>query len=88
MRRQVYSMPLGAILASCILFGTAASADESMSSVTPTKEQMMKDCIEKQKAGDVTMSKSHMKRLCRDQMKRQKAGGTAAETPPTDTPHN
>jgi hypothetical protein len=77
-----------AAFAAFVLTGTHALADESMSRATPTERQMMKDCIEKQKTADVTMSKSQMKRMCHDQLKQQKASGTPAEPPPSDTPKN
>ena len=47
---------------------------------------MMKECIERQKTKDVTMSKSEMKRYCKDELKRQKTTGAMPEQPPTDTP--
>ena len=65
-----------------------ALADDSMSRVTPTSHQMMKDCIQKQKASDMTMSKAQMKQICKDQLKAQKQTGVPADAPPTDTPHN
>jgi hypothetical protein len=68
--------------------GAQAFADDSVSRATPTDHQTMKDCIEKQKANDVTMSKSEMTRICKDQMKQQKKSGTPIDAPPTDTPHN
>lgn len=56
-----------------------AFADDAVSRATPTKHQTLKECIEKQKTADVTMSKSQMTRICKDEMKRQKALG---ESPP------
>jgi hypothetical protein len=47
----------------------------------------MKECIEKQKTADVTMSKSQMARICRDELRRQKELGESTP-PPTDTPHD
>jgi hypothetical protein len=70
------------------LCGVYALADDSMNHVTMTKSQTMKDCMERQKTADVSMSKAEMKRICKDQLKQQQQTGTPAEPPPTDTPHN
>ncbi len=72
----------------CVLLATAVPvlADDSMSRAAPTDHEMMQDCLRKQKAADVHMSKSQMKRLCKDELKRNKATG-AMPTPPTDAPH-
>jgi pentapeptide MXKDX repeat protein len=74
--------------AAAILFGGHALADDSMTRADMTKRQLMNDCMEKQKATDVTMSKTQMKRFCKDQLKQQKASGAFPEPPPVDTPHN
>jgi carbonic anhydrase len=68
--------------------GAQALADDSMTRATPTDEQMLKACIEKQKTADVTMSKEQMTRMCKDQLKQQKQNGTPMDPPPQDTPHN
>jgi len=65
-----------------------ASADDSMTRTTPTGHQMMKDCIERQKMADVTMSQAEMKRICKEQLKQQKQTGVPADPAPTDPPHN
>ena len=65
-----------------------AFADDSMSRASMTDHQALKDCMERQKAGAVNMSKAQMKRLCRDKLKDQKATGDMPEKPPADTPHN
>jgi hypothetical protein len=72
--------------ASLILLGGRCLADDSLSRVTPTKHQSMRECIEKQKTADVSMSKSQMTRLCKDEMKRQKELGESAP-PAHDIPH-
>jgi hypothetical protein len=73
-------------LAAVLLTGTAI-ADDSMTRVTPTDQQTMRQCIEKQKTADVTMSKSQMKRICKDELKRLK---TPSEQPPpsSDAPRS
>jgi hypothetical protein len=78
------------LLFSLVLMTTAMSqafADDSVSRATPTKHQAMKECIEKQKTADVTMSKSQMTRICKDELRRRKELGESTP-PPTDTPHN
>jgi len=65
-----------------------AFADDTVSRATPTDHQALKECIEKQKTADVTMSEDQMKRICKDQLKQQKKSGIPAEPAPTDTPHN
>jgi uncharacterized protein (UPF0216 family) len=77
---------LTAALATALLTGTAF-ADDSMSRVTPSKRQMMKECLEKQKTADVTMSKSQMHQICKDEVKRLM---TPAEEPPpaSDAPRS
>jgi hypothetical protein len=73
------------LLIAALLAGGWSLADDSVSRATPTRHQSMKECIEKQKTADVTMSKSEMTRICKDELKRQK---DFAETtpPPRDTP--
>jgi hypothetical protein len=83
-RHSIYSVTFIALT----LCGVQAIADDSMSHVTMTKSQSMKDCIERQKSTDVTMSKAEMKRFCKDQLKQQKQTGAPAEPPAIDTPHN
>ncbi len=48
-----------------VLLGSQAFGDDSMSRSTMTKEESMKDCIERQKTAGVNMSKAEMKRLCK-----------------------
>ena len=83
MTRILYS----SIFAAAALLGAHAFADDSVSRAAPTQHQSMKECIEKQKTADVTMSKSQMARICRDELRRQKELGESTP-PPTDTPHD
>jgi len=76
-----------AALAALLITGHAL-ADESMSRTSMTHKQAMNDCMERQKAGAVNMSKAQMKRLCRDKLKDQKATGDMPEQPAADPPHN
>ena len=83
MNRSIPALACFALL----LGAAAASADDTtMSHATPSDHQMMKECIERQKTKDVTMSKSEMKRYCKDELKRQKTTGSMPERQPTDTP--
>jgi hypothetical protein len=75
---------LPGLLIAAALFAGTALADDSMDRATPTKHQTFKECIAKQKTADVNMSKSQMTRLCKDEMKREKAGDTPP--PPSDAP--
>jgi hypothetical protein len=75
-----------AALAAAALLAGPVIADDSMSRATPSKHQAMKDCIEKQKTADVNMSKSQMERLCKDELKRQKASGGAPPPAPAPPP--
>jgi hypothetical protein len=87
MVRFVYSLSLAAAL----LSGTGVAADglgleeDAPSRATPTTHESMKDCMEKQKSANVTMSKSQMTRICKEELKRQRQHGEIAP-PPTDTP--
>jgi|HubBroStandDraft_5_1064220.scaffolds.fasta_scaffold123799_2 hypothetical protein len=73
-------IPQTAFALAAVLAGAASFADDSVSRATPTQHQTLKACIEKQKTADVTMSKSEMTRICKDEMKRQKELGES--TPP------
>jgi hypothetical protein len=77
---------LALVILSCAI--APAQADDSTSLAAPTHQQMMKDCLEKQKTADVTQTKSQMKRMCRDQLKQQKVSGTPLDAPPVDSPKN
>jgi hypothetical protein len=83
MTRLLFSF---AFLTAGALLGTQAFADDSIRA-TPNKHQLMQQCIEKQKTADVTMSKSQMTRICKDELRRQKELGESTP-PPSDTPRN
>jgi hypothetical protein len=72
-----------AVAIAAILAAGSSLADDTVSRATPTPHQSMKACIEKQKTADVTMSKSEMTRICKDELKRQKEFGESAP-PPSD----
>ena len=76
------------VIVAGLLVAGYAHADDSMSRAAMTDHQAMKDCMERQKAGAVNMSKAQMKRLCKDKLKEQKATGDMPEQPAADAPHN
>ena len=73
------------VTAGALSSGTLAVADDSLHRATPTEGQALRACIEKQKTADVTMSKSEMTRLCKEELKQQKQHGSS-EPPPVDAP--
>lgn len=80
--------PAHSVFAIAALLAAGSSlADDTVSRATPTKHQSLKACIEKQKTADVTMSKSEMTRICKDQLKREKDLGESPP-PPSDPPHS
>jgi hypothetical protein len=82
MKKHLYSTALCALA----LLGVQAFADDTVSRATPTNHQLMKECIDRQKTADVTVSKSAMERICKDELKRQKDLGVSTP-PPSDPPH-
>lgn len=66
----------------------AALAGEDTPASSMTKRQAMKDCIEQQKTGNISMSKSQMKQFCKQKLKDQKATGELPQPPATDVPKN
>jgi len=49
-----------------LCLGGISVADDAASAPTPTKHQMMKDCMAKQKASDGGQPKEEMKKSCKD----------------------
>jgi hypothetical protein len=58
-------------VASTVLLGVApfTLADDSATAQPKTSQQMMKECMKKQKAANNGMSEADMKKSCRDQIK-------------------
>lgn len=83
-------MKLGMLtLAPIALCASFAWSDDGMKRVTPTDQQLLKQCMERQKtSSNVTVSKSEAKRYCKDELKRQKETGASPERAPVDTPHD
>ena len=88
MNRATSVLTLVGLIAGSVACAQSAFADDTMSHASMTTHQAMKDCIEQQKTADVNMSKSEMKRICKDKLKSQKATGDMPQQPPTDSPHN
>jgi hypothetical protein len=87
--RFTYGLGLAAVLLSgiCVAADGLGLEEDAPGRATPTTHESMKDCIEKQKMADVTMSKSQMTRICKDELKRQRQFGETTP-PPTDAPKN
>ena len=62
-------------LVGLLLMGANSLADDSWNRSIMTKRQMISDCLQKQKASDVTLSKLDIFRICRDQLRQQKTSG-------------
>lgn len=87
MNRVIVSLAIAGFM----IAGTESFADDAMGHGTMTeKHQMMKDCMAKQKAANSGMSKSDMRKACKDQMKDQMKGETKDEMkePPKDPMDN
>ena len=74
-------------LAGLGLTAAAALADDSTAPVM-TKRQLISECIERQKTADVTLSKADIFRICKAQLKRQKATGSFPEPPAEAAPRS
>jgi hypothetical protein len=85
MNRRIHAGLTVAAIFSCASFCCASAlADETVSRATPTHHQSLQECIEKQKTADVTQSKAAMRRICKDQLKREKQLGES-DPPPSDS---
>jgi hypothetical protein len=88
MNRPLYSL----VLTAGLICGAAqAHADDLSSQATPTKHQLMKDCMAKQKASDGGMPKEQMKKSCKDLTKTESQNAKADKQgtdQPAAAPHN
>ena len=66
-----------------VLAAPMSHADDAMTRATPTKKQMMRDCVRKHQSSDVNLSKSELNRICKDEVRKERLNGTP---PPTDAP--
>jgi hypothetical protein len=83
MNRRIQATLTAAAILSC----ASAFADDSVGRATPTHHQSLQECIDKQKTADVTQSKAEMRRICKDQLKREKQLGES-DPPPNDNARN
>jgi len=73
------------VLAASMLCCVYAYADQAP---VPSKHQMMKDCMAKQKASDSGRQTDEMKKSCRDITKTEKQNADQASATQDTTPHN
>jgi hypothetical protein len=73
------------LLAASMLCCAYAYADQAPA---PSKRQMMKDCMAKQKASDSGRHTDEMKKSCRDVTKTEKQNADQASAAQDATPHN
>jgi|HubBroStandDraft_5_1064220.scaffolds.fasta_scaffold134669_2 hypothetical protein len=83
MNREANSASIGwlncaaaAALAAGLTLGTTSVADDKP---VPSKHQLMKDCMAKQKASEAGRSKQDMKKACEDVAKTEKQNADRAE---------
>ena len=67
------------IFAAALLCGAQVQADDAPA---PSKHQMMKDCMAKQKASEGGMPKYEMKKACKDVTKTEKQNADHAAAAP------
>ena len=65
--------------------GAAFAADPADGSSTSDRQQMMKTCMEQQKAQNSGLSKQDRRKACWEQLHLSKASGTPNQTTPTTT---
>ncbi len=87
MNRSLQILMLGVMIGG---MGLRARADDTATPPIPSKHQLMKECMAKQKASDGGIPKEDMKRNCKDVTKTQrendkveKESTTAAPQPPS-----
>jgi hypothetical protein len=80
------SMISTVVVAGLVFFGTQAIADDSPTT-SVNKDQMMKDCMAKQKATNSSMTQEAMETVCKNQIeKKQKDGNDLATGPQANKP--
>jgi hypothetical protein len=86
MNRSLYSLALAASLACAAQVHSDDMSSQATPQPTPTKHQLMKDCMAKQKASDSGMPKEQMKKNCKDLTKteNQNAKADKVDKPSTD----
>jgi hypothetical protein len=78
------------LIAGFVAAGAQAVADDSASTQSPTKSQAMKDCMDKQKATNSSMTPAAMKTVCHNEAKqhKDKTGNDLATGPQDSKPQN
>jgi hypothetical protein len=80
--RRLALLYFGAVIGCVGMLGGAAHADNAV----PSKHQMMKDCMAKQKASEAGRSHEDMKNSCKDVTKTEKQNADRAAAAPAPTP--
>jgi hypothetical protein len=76
------------VVAGLVIFGSQAIADDSPPT-SQSKDQMMKDCMAKQKATNSSMTQEAMETVCKNQIAKQpKEGNDLATGPQANKPQN
>jgi hypothetical protein len=74
------------VVTGLVFFGTQAISQDSPAT-SANKEQMMKDCMAKQKATNSSMTQEAMETVCKNQIeKKQKDGNDLATGPQANKP--
>ena len=60
-----------------LLFAFQVDADDAVAKPVPSKHQLMKECMAKQKASDAGLPKEQMKKNCRDVIETQRENDKA-----------
>ena len=76
------------LVAGLVICGSQAIADDSPST-SQSKDQMMKECMAKQKATNSSMTQEAMETVCKNQIeKKQKEGNDLATGPQANKPQS
>ncbi len=77
--RIAREMWMAATLGLCVALSGIPAAAEAPGDAAPSKHQLMKDCMAKQKAAHSGLPKEDMKNACKDVTKTEKQNDVAAE---------
>jgi hypothetical protein len=78
---------LTAAFAWLVALGGQAIADDS-AKAPPNKAQLMKECMERQKASNSGMTQSAMETVCKNEVDKHKDGNDLATGPKPENPQN
>lgn len=82
---RLFRFAAAPIVAACMLCCVCTYADEAP---VPSKHQMMKDCMAKQKASDSGQHKDEMRKSCKDITKTEKQNADQASAAQGTPLHN